>query len=77
MEARRQDTMIRKQPRHIIRKDSWDDPTKQESLMARLAHNEAIIDASIRQAQRKAQERQTQNLEQITLAKKVLGTYEA
>ena len=50
---RRRDTILRKMQKAEIRKESFDDPDKRASILERMAQNEEITNASVRQATRK------------------------
>ena len=50
---RRRDTILRKMPKAEIRKESFNDPEKRASILERMAQNEEITNASVRQATRK------------------------
>lgn len=69
---RRMDSTIRKLPKHEI---DFSDPSRMSEVLKRIAENEEIVNAGIRQAQRKATEQQMTNQEVISSAKTVLGSY--
>ena len=55
-ENQHRDTIMRKMPRKMIKENSYNNqsPTARASVLKRLDHNEEIVNAQIRQAQRKA-----------------------
>ena len=54
-EMARLDTIKRKMTRKAIRQESYDDVPKRADVEQRAHHNAEIVDASVRQAQRKAE----------------------
>ena len=50
----RSDTLMRKKPKHVIRVESFNDPTKQADVARRVLENELITSAKVRQASRKS-----------------------
>ena len=72
---RRKDTIMRKQRRVTIDFDKLADPGHRKSFEKKLALNDEISMAGVRQAQRKANERLAQNEKVIKEAHQIIGTY--
>ena len=51
----RLDTIKRKEARQVIRLSSYEDASKAADVARRAKHNDEVTDASVRQAQRKAE----------------------
>ena len=51
----RLDTIKRKETKKVIRLSSYEDASKSADVAQRAKHNDEVTDASVRQAQRKAE----------------------
>ena len=77
VEQNESDEMCRMQSRIAIRRESFQDerPEKQASVLKRLEHNEAVVNATVRIAQRKAVQQSCLNLEQIAQSEQTCSAY--
>ena len=72
-----QDDEFQKQSRIKIRRESFQnqDPAKRASVLQRLEHNEAIVNATVRVAQRKATRQSCLNLDEIAHSQDTCATF--